>query len=173
MSLRSRRSPIPDGYEDLPGSTALAHVSTIGPAGSPRANPVWFHWDGEHIEFGQTKTHRKLRNRDSRIALSIVDPENPLRYLDIRGEVERVEEVPELEFITAMSEYLGKYPNHRPGDERVVGRTDNRPWSDARPGTGRGGRLRGLPRCRPPEATGGSPDSTGALVVLRAGGAFK
>lgn len=125
MTSHDRRSPIPDRFEDLLRSTALAHVSTIGPRGEPQSNPVWFDWDGEHIKFSQTKTRQKLRNlnRDPRIALSIVDPENPLRYLEIRGEVERVEEDPELEFISAMSEkYLGEYPypNHRAGDERVV-----------------------------------------------------
>jgi PPOX class probable F420-dependent enzyme len=101
------------------------HVATIGPHGEPQSNRVWFDWDGEHLKFSQTKTRQKLRdlNRDPRIALSIVDPENHLRYLEIRGEVERVEEDPDLEFISAMSQkYLGKYPYpfHQPGDERVV-----------------------------------------------------
>jgi hypothetical protein len=62
-------------------------------------------------------------NANPRLALSIVDPENPLRYLEIRGVVDRIEEDPDLDFINSMSEkYLGigKYPNHRPGDERVV-----------------------------------------------------
>jgi hypothetical protein len=52
-----------------------------------------------------------------------VDPEDPYRYLEIRGEVARVEEDPDIEFISAMAKkYLGvdRYPNHRPGDERVV-----------------------------------------------------
>ncbi len=81
--------------------------------------------DGEHVKFSQTKTRQKYKNlnRDPRLALSIVDPENPLRYLEIRGVVDRIEEDPDLEFINSMSEkYLDieKYPNHRPGDERVV-----------------------------------------------------
>jgi PPOX class probable F420-dependent enzyme len=75
--------------------------------------------------FSQTKTRQKYRNlqRDPRIALSIVDPENPFRYLEIRGEVTRVEEDPNIDFISSMAKkYLGldRYPNHRPGDERVV-----------------------------------------------------
>ena len=86
---------------------------------------MWFDWDGEHVKFSQTKTRQKYRNlqRDPRIALSIVDPENPFRYLEIRGEVTRVEEDPNIDFISSMAKkYLGldRYPNHRPGDERVV-----------------------------------------------------
>ncbi len=62
-------------------------------------------------------------NRDPRIALSIVDPENPYRHLEVRGEVIRVEEDPDLDFLDAMAKkYLGldKYPYHRPGDEGIV-----------------------------------------------------
>jgi PPOX class probable F420-dependent enzyme len=116
---------IPESHVDLLGSTALAHVATLGPRGEPQSSPVWFGWDGEYVKFSQTKTRQKYENldRDPRLALSIVDPENPLRYLEIRGVVERIGEDPDLDFINSMSKkHLGKdrYPNHRPGDERVV-----------------------------------------------------
>ena len=116
---------ITESFHDLLESTAVAHVATIGPHGEPQNNPVWFGWDGEYVKFSQTKTRQKLHNlgRDPRVALSIVDPENHLRYLEVRGVVDRVEEDPDLDFINAMSEkYLGVYPyqNHRPGDDRVV-----------------------------------------------------
>ena len=109
-------------------STAVAHVAlvaTIGGHGEPQTNPVWFDWDGEYVKFSQTKSRQKLRNlgRAPRVALSIVDPENHLRYFEARGVVDRVEEDPDLDFMNAMSEkYLGVYPyqNHRPRDERVV-----------------------------------------------------
>lgn len=116
---------IPAGYKDLLESTALAHIATIGPHGEPQVNPVWFDWDGEHVRFSQTKTRQKYRNlqRDPRIALSIVDPQNPYRYLEVRGRVVGIEEDPDRAFINAMAKkYLGQdvYPWHRPGDERVV-----------------------------------------------------
>ncbi len=125
MTVRNHNSEIPENYRDLLETTTLAHVATIGPAGEPQNNPVWFDWDGEHVKFSQTKARRKFRNlkRDPRIAFSIVDPENPYRYLEIRGEVTRVEEDPDIEFISAMAKkYMGvdRYPNHQPGDERVV-----------------------------------------------------
>ena len=106
-------------------STAVALVRTIGPHGEPQTNPVWFDWDGEYVKFSQTKSCQKLRNlgRAPRVALSIVDPENHLWYLEVRGVVDRVGEDPDLDFMNAMSEkYLGVYPhqNHRPRDERVV-----------------------------------------------------
>jgi PPOX class probable F420-dependent enzyme len=125
METQSQQLIIPVGYEDLLESTALAHIATLGHHGEPQSNPVWFDWDGEHVKFSQTKARQKYRNlqRDPRIALSIVDPENPYRYLEIRGEVTRVEEDPNIDFISSMAKkYLGldRYPYHQPGDERVV-----------------------------------------------------
>ncbi len=125
MTTENGKVEIPPDYKDLLKSTALAHVATLGPEGEPQNNPVWFDWDGEHLKFSQTKTRQKYRNvgRDPRLALSIVDPENPYRYLEIRGEVAHIEEDPDLDFINAMAKkYLGqdKYPFHQPGDERVV-----------------------------------------------------
>ena len=86
---------------------------------------MWFDWDGEHVKVSQIKMRQKHQNlnRDRRIALSIVDPAKPYRYLEIRGEVVHIEEDPNIDFTSAMAKkYLGldKYPYHRPGDERVV-----------------------------------------------------
>ena len=122
---QSRQPAIPEGYEDLLESTALAHVATMGPQGEPQNTHVWFDRDVEFVKFSQTKARQKFKNvnRDPRVAFSIVDPENPYRYLEVRGVVDRIEEDPDLDFINSMAKkYLGldKYPNHQPGDERVV-----------------------------------------------------
>jgi PPOX class probable F420-dependent enzyme len=116
---------IPEKYLDLLESTALASVATIGPNGAPQVNPVWFGWDGTHLRFSQTKVRQKFQNvqREPRIAVSIVDPANPFRYLEIRGHVVAIEEDPDLAFINSMAKkYMGQdtYPWHQPGDERVV-----------------------------------------------------
>ena len=116
---------IPQTHSDLLESKALAHVATIGPKGEPQNNPVWFGWDGKHILFSQTKNRQKFQNvqREPRVSLSIVDPENPYRYIEIRGKVARIEEDPNNAFINSMArKYMGQdvYPWHNPGDERVV-----------------------------------------------------
>jgi PPOX class probable F420-dependent enzyme len=116
---------IPQEYTNLLHTTALAHIATVGPQGEPQSTPVWFDFDGTHIRFSQTKNRQKYRNllHDPRIALSVVDPTNPYRYLEVRGKVVRIDEDPQLDFINSMAKkYLGKdrYPWHQPGDERVV-----------------------------------------------------
>ena len=78
-----------------------------------------------HVPEGYEDLHQKYKNVgcDPRIYLSIVDPGNHLRNLEVRGEVVRVEEDADLDFISSMSKhYLGldRHPYHRPGDKRIV-----------------------------------------------------
>lgn len=119
-------SIIPEHHLDILQSKALAYVATIGPKGEPQSNPVWFDWDGSHIRFSSTKARQKYRNllREPRIALSIADPANPYRYIEIRGAVARIDEDRDDSFRNSLSQ---KYRNRdlapeerQPGEERVV-----------------------------------------------------
>ena len=100
--------PIPESYTDLLDSTALAHVATIGPKGEPQVTPVWFGWDGTHLRFSQTTNRQKYRNlmRNPDIALSIVDPTNPYRYLEVRGRVVSIDDDPNNAFIDSMAKKI-------------------------------------------------------------------
>ncbi len=116
---------IPTEFHDLLESNALANIATVGPKGEPQNSPVWFDWDGTHILFSQRKGRQKLQNlqREPRIAVSIVDPADPYRYLEVRGKVVRIDEDPESKFINKMTKkYINQdtYPYGQPGDERVV-----------------------------------------------------
>jgi hypothetical protein len=80
MAMGQSNSVIPDSHLDLVSweTKSFAHVATIGLEGEPQSSPVWFEWDGTHIKFSLTKTRQKFRNlqRDKRISMSIMDPEN-------------------------------------------------------------------------------------------------
>jgi hypothetical protein len=61
--------------------------------------------------------------RSPKIALSIQDPENPYRYIQVRGRVVEVTEKGADEHIDALAKkYLGqdRYPYRRPGEVRVT-----------------------------------------------------
>ncbi|MFN8661484.1 MAG: PPOX class F420-dependent oxidoreductase [Thermomicrobiales bacterium] len=113
-------------YADLLQSAALAHIATIGPKGEPQSSPLWFGWDGEFLRFAQlVGSDRKRRNleRDPRVAISIVDPANIYRYVEVRGVVERIEPDVDRAFINAMAQkYWGQetYTEGTPDDEFVV-----------------------------------------------------
>lgn len=117
---------IPAGYEDLLDKAAFWHVATIGPDGSPQSTPVWAGTDGDgHVVFSLTKGRQKYRNleADPSVALSAIDPDNPYRYLEIRGTVAAIDHDADNAFIDSMAKkYMGveRYPFHQPGDQRVV-----------------------------------------------------
>jgi len=118
---------IPDSHADLLDwdTKAFAHLATTGPQGEPQSSPVWFDWDDTHIKFSLTKTRQKYRNLqgDRRIAISIIDPENDYRYIEIRGDLVEIEPDPNIDFISRMAKkYINKdrYPWHKEGDERVI-----------------------------------------------------
>ncbi len=118
---------IPETHADLVAwdTKSFAHLATLGPDGEPQSSPVWFEWDGTHIRFSLTTGRQKYRNlqRDKRIAMSILDPDNSYRYIEIRGELDEVEPDPNIDFISRMAKkYIDKdrYPWHQEGDERVI-----------------------------------------------------
>jgi len=80
---------IPDQFKDLFSKVAFAHLATLMPDGSPQVTPVWCDFDGTNVRVNSAKSRVKDKNmrRDKKVALSVQDPENPYRYLAIRGEV--------------------------------------------------------------------------------------
>lgn len=121
---RRTEQVLPDSHRDLLEKPVIAHLATARPDGTLQNNPVWFEWDGDHLKISQTTARQKMRNleNDPHVALSLTDPENPYRYLEVRGTVDRVEDDANRAFIDHLSErYMGRpYPYHQPEDERLI-----------------------------------------------------
>jgi PPOX class probable F420-dependent enzyme len=117
---------IPAQFRDLlETKKAFAHLATTMPDGSPQVTPVWFDFDGTHLRINSAKGRVKDRNmrRDARIAVAIQDPDNPYRYLAVRGRVEEITERGADAHIDALTKkYLGKdsYPYRQAGEVRVT-----------------------------------------------------
>ncbi|MGO8797022.1 MAG: PPOX class F420-dependent oxidoreductase [Candidatus Sulfotelmatobacter sp.] len=116
---------IPEKYRDLFQKRAFANLATLMPNGSPQVTPVWCDFDGEHVLFNSAKGRQKDKNvrRDPRVAMTLMDPENPYRYLEIRGRVVEITEDGADAMLDKMAKkYLGvdKYPYGAPGDVRVI-----------------------------------------------------
>jgi PPOX class probable F420-dependent enzyme len=118
-------APIPESHADLLDKKAFAHLATLMRDGSPQSTPVWFAYDGTHVIVNSAKGRQKDRNmrRDPRVSLSISDPEDPYRYLEIRGRVVEITEEGADDSIDALAQtYLGveRYPHRAPGEVRVI-----------------------------------------------------
>ena len=107
----------------------LAHLVTLNKDGSPQVTPVWVDYDGKHVRFNSALGRVKDKNvrRDPRVAMSIQDPANPYRYLQVRGRVVEITQDGADEHINKLSQkYLDKpeYPNRQPGEVRVLYRIE-------------------------------------------------
>ena len=116
---------LPEKYADLLKKKAFANLGTLNGDGSPQVTPVWVDYDGKHVRVNTALGRVKDKNmrRDPRVSLSIQDPENPYRYLEIRGKVSEITQKGADEHIDALAQkYLGqpKYPGRKPGEVRVM-----------------------------------------------------
>jgi PPOX class probable F420-dependent enzyme len=118
---------ISDGYLDLlkDETKAFACLATLMKDGSPQLTPIWFNTDGVHILINSARGRVKDTNmrRDPRIALTIVDPKNPYRYIQIRGKVVEITTKGAREHIDALAKkYRGweKYPSSDADEIRVT-----------------------------------------------------
>lgn len=91
---------IPEDMLDLLERPLYGHLATVRPDGTPQVNPMWFEWDGEVLRFTHTTQRQKYRNLKANpaVAISVIDPDNPYRYLEVRGLVEDVVPDPEATF---------------------------------------------------------------------------
>ena len=123
---KASAATIPANFLDLlTTKKAFAHLATINPKGGPQVTPVWFDFDGHYIRINSARGRVKDRNmrRDPRVALSILDPDNPYRYVTIGGRVVKITEEGAVDHINALAKkYRGvdSYRGGRPGEVRVM-----------------------------------------------------
>lgn len=104
---------VPASHADLLEQPHFAHLATVRPDGSPQSSVMWFAWDGSRIRLSHTRTRQKFANlaHEPRVALSIADPRDQYRFLEIRGTVETIEDDPGAEFIRSLQRRYGmEYP---------------------------------------------------------------
>src|SRR5258705_45946 len=99
---------VPASHADLLDRATFAHLATVRPDGGPQSSVMWFAWDGARIRMTHTRTRQKFANlaREPRVALSISDPGDQYRFLEIRGTVETIEDDPGGEFYKTLQ---GRY----------------------------------------------------------------
>jgi PPOX class probable F420-dependent enzyme len=115
---------IPPEYHYILEGRCFPVVVTQRRDGLMSANPVSLLWDGETVRFSTQKARMKYKNlmHDERVTLCIMDPADPLCYVEVRGTA-RIEEDPDRYYINQVArKYLDRdeYPFDKPGDERVI-----------------------------------------------------
>jgi len=118
---------IPIEYLDLLlEKRAFAHLATVMPDGSPQNTPVWFDYVDGKIRVNSALGRTKVRNMPlgAKVALSIMDPDDPDRYVQLRGTVTRVrqDDVAAAHIDQLAFKYMGldKNPYAKAEDVRVM-----------------------------------------------------
>jgi PPOX class probable F420-dependent enzyme len=121
---------IPEKYLDLlTTKKAFAHLATLMPDGSPQVTPVWCDYIDGQLRINSARGRIKDRNmrREPRVALCLLDPENPYRYMEIRGRIVEITEHGADDHINRLAKkYLGvdDYPYRQPDEVRVLYRIE-------------------------------------------------
>ncbi len=116
---------IPEKYHDLleDETRAFAFLATSMTDGSPQVTPVWFDMEGDCIRINTHEGRVKDRNMRKRpkVALVILDPRDPYRYLQIRGEVDGTTREGADQHISDLSvKYTGKPWKYQEGQKRII-----------------------------------------------------
>ena len=105
---------IPDSHRDLLEKPVVVILSTVSAEGKPHAVAVWRRWDGEFIRITSDPNVRKHKNilANSNVSVLALDPQNPYRFLEIGGVVEKIETEGVLDELNLHTQlYMGK-PNY-------------------------------------------------------------
>ena len=116
---------IPENYQDLLADETKAYVylATVMADGTPQVTPIWFNADGDYILINTAAGRVKDRNMQARpsVALVFQDPNNPYRYMQIRGKIaERTTEDADAHINALLQKYRGKDWDIPAGEERVI-----------------------------------------------------
>jgi PPOX class probable F420-dependent enzyme len=113
--MSSELSPEVKNLIDRPN---FAHLATLMSDGSPQSVPVWISREGERLIVctGEGSLKAKNTRRDPRVAISVVDFNNPYEEVQIRGRVAERRPDSDFKYMDAVShKFTGKpFPMRSP-----------------------------------------------------------
>jgi PPOX class probable F420-dependent enzyme len=120
--------PIPDTHRDLLEKPVYAGLTTVMPDGQPQSTVVWLDYDGQYVRLNSASGRQKDRNikRNPKVTVLLIDPENPYRWLEVRGTVDEITEEGAVDHIEKLSwkykgqGYYGGYSKTAPDQETRV-----------------------------------------------------
>ena len=122
-------SPIPREFHDLFEKRTFAHVATLMEDDTPQVTPVWIDYDADRdrILFNTVRGRLKERNleRNPKVGVSMTDPDDPYRFLSVRGVVDATVEEGAVDHIDELARRymdVDEYPNKgtEEGDRVIV-----------------------------------------------------
>jgi PPOX class probable F420-dependent enzyme len=106
---------IPDSHRDLIDAPGIASLSTIDPGGMPQVTALWYLNDGDTVKTSLMTSRRKYKNllAHPKATLFIIDPQNPMRTLEVRADTS-IEDDPDLALFERIVRHYGHDPDTFP-----------------------------------------------------------
>lgn len=100
---------IPPSHIALLREPNIGHLATLRPDGRIQLNDMWFLFDGQDIRFTHTSKRVKFRNLQVNpvMTLSVTDPDDKYRYIEVRGRLREVIEDPTGSFYQVLDRCYG------------------------------------------------------------------
>ena len=115
---------VPADLLDLLERPLFGALATIRPDDTVQVNPMWFELIDGAIRFTHTSGRAKYRNlqRNPAMSLLVIDPDDPLRYVEVRGRLTEVVPDPQGQFYVRLGRRYGSSDQVPPADspQRVV-----------------------------------------------------
>ena len=120
---------IPREYMDLIERPIVVSLATVNEDGQPQVTPVWVDYDGETVRVNSAAGRRKVENMQERPQATVlwIDPENPYRWMEVRGTVVEITAEGGVEHINALSakyrnqpDYYARMPERRGKETRMI-----------------------------------------------------
>ena len=103
----------------------LIFIATVNSDGSPQLTPVWGNYEEGHILINTAEGRIKHKNilNDNRVALSVVDYNNPLIMTSVQGKVIQI--IPDYDYehinkLTMLYMGIKEYPYKKKNEKRIT-----------------------------------------------------
>lgn len=115
---------IPEKFLDLFVKPVVVALVTVMPDGQPQATPVWTDYVDGYIRINTARGRQKDKNmqRDAKVTVLAIDPENPYRWIEVRGRIADESEATGLEVINALSAKYRNEPDYYKRNEGMRGK---------------------------------------------------
>lgn len=92
--MKLEAAAVPGDHVNLLQRPLVAALSTLLPGGRPQTQPVWYSYDAPCVLINTMRGFQKERNMraDPRVTLLVIDPDDSSRWIEIRGDVELVDD---------------------------------------------------------------------------------
>lgn len=115
---------IPEEFLDLFVKPVVVTLVTVMPNGQPQATPIWTDYVDGYLRINTARGRQKDKNmkRDAKVTILAIDPDDPYRWIEVRGRIVDESEATGLEVINALSAKYRNEPDYYKRNEARRGK---------------------------------------------------